>query len=397
MVLIDLLREFLGLRFNEPPLSTILILSVGFIIFHYLRQKSPKPEVKKSAALRNKVFEKPIIQPVPKNFDWATLEPVKHYPFKKAKYQLNMGIKDLDPQDYLVVDPTYKFKLELKYKIVTSNHPDYPPDKDLADCTVFYLPEAQEAIREYYDFVIEYFCAKFPKYFVKTGNQVHNKIIDKFVPAKSDPAADAQQYLIHLVNIMEEDFIILLKDPSRKNEIDGTEYYFKAGIFAFAAGFNPRDRFDTPLSFVHHPIPGYETKLKASMNRFFDRIQPFQFVTRANFSVQTHNKLYVDDSNKGHNLADDVEQKPIAYEDLDFEKGVYYRSERQTLTKLPKSGAIVFTIRTYLTPMAEIKKEPLDIRERFAGAIQLFPDDIANYKRSKEWGPAVVQYIEESL
>ena len=62
-------------------------------------------------------------------------------------------------------------------------------------------------------------------------------------------------------------------------------------MFAFAAGFNPIDRFNTPLSFIHHPIPGYESKLKISMNRFFNRLSPGQFVTRLNFSIQTHNKF----------------------------------------------------------------------------------------------------------
>lgn len=394
--------ESLELKLGEPKLSTILILCFGVFLFYSANAWKPTPgkaatKVKKGSSLKDKVVTKPKIDAVGLDFDWAKLDPVKHFPFKNAKYQLNMGIKNLEPQDYLVLDPTYKTKLLEKYKIVTNNHPDYPSEKDLKNSTLFYLPEAEEAVREYYDFVMEYVCCRWPQYFVKTGaNQIHNKITNDFVPANADTSTDAEKYLIDLVKTIEEDFIILLKDPSKEHEIDGTEYYFKAGVFAFAAGFNPRDRFDTPLSFIHHPIPGYEAKLKMSMNRFFDKLQPHRFVTRANFSVQTHGKYYVDDSNKGHNLPDDVEQKPIAYEDLDFENGVHYRSERQTLTKLPKSGAVVFTIRTYLTPMAELKNEPLEVRERLAGAIKLLPEDIAKYKRSKEWGPAVVQYLEES-
>lgn len=130
------------------------------------------------------------------------------------------------------------------------------------------------------------------------------------------------------------------------------------------------------------------------MNRFFNRLLPGQFVTRLNYSMQTHNKFYVDDANKGHNLPEGFVQEPLKYEDLDFENQVHYRSERQVLTKLPKSGAMVFTIRTYLLPLAEVKKK-VEVCDRLIGAINGFPKDISQYKRADEWGPAVIQYLSE--
>lgn len=37
---------------------------------------------------------------------------------------------------------------------------------------------------------------------------------------------------------------------------------------------------------------------------------------------------------------------------------IHFRCERQTLRRLPRTRAIVFTIRTYLLPVAEISQEP---------------------------------------
>lgn len=37
---------------------------------------------------------------------------------------------------------------------------------------------------------------------------------------------------------------------------------------------------------------------------------------------------------------------------------VHLRSERQTLRRLPRSGAIVFTVRTYKTPLEQLAREP---------------------------------------
>lgn len=54
------------------------------------------------------------------------------------------------------------------------------------------------------------------------------------------------------------------------------------------------------------------------------------------------------------------------------------RVERQTLRRLPRTGAIVFTIRVYMTPLEELAKEP-DIPGRMASAIRSWPEDVARY------------------
>lgn len=67
----------------------------------------------------------------------------------------------------------------------------------------------------------------------------------------------------------------------------------------------------------------------------------------------------------------------MEYESLDFDTQVHYRSERQVLTRLPKSKAIVFTIRTYLLPLAKVKSDGMEVRQRLIGAIKGLPEDIS--------------------
>ncbi|RLV92259.1 hypothetical protein JA1_003316 [Spathaspora sp. JA1] len=329
---------------------------------------------------------------VDSSFQWDKTPALKSYPFKDAIYKLTMGIKTLDIQDWLLIEPTYLNRINHKTKIVHNCHEDYPKDKDTRTSTLFVTDEAIPAIREFYDIVMQYMCDKYPMYFKLQGGQYHNGITDKYYPVDST-SVEAITLEEYLVENIEEDYIILLKDETREDEVDGTEYFFKGGVFAFAAGFDPNDRFNKPLSFVHHPVPGYPEKLKMSMNRFFNRLKPGQFVTRSNFSMQTHNKFYVDDANKGHNLPEDHIQEPLDIKDLDFENQVHYRSERQCLTKLPKSEAMVFTIRTYLLPLAEVKNEGREVCDRLIGAIRGLPRDISQYKRADEWGPAVIEYL----
>ena len=49
---------------------------------------------------------------------------------------------------------------------------------------------------------------------------------------------------------------------------------------------------------------------------------------------------------------------------------VYFRSERQSLRRMPKTGCICFTIRTYFHPVTDIVNEP-GIPGRLAGAIRV--------------------------
>lgn len=55
---------------------------------------------------------------------------------------------------------------------------------------------------------------------------------------------------------------------------------------------------------------------------------------------------------------------------------VWMRTERQTLRRLPKTGALVFTIRVYQTPVVELVKEP-GVPGRMASAIRSWPEDVA--------------------
>ena len=55
---------------------------------------------------------------------------------------------------------------------------------------------------------------------------------------------------------------------------------------------------------------------------------------------------------------------------------VRLRVERQTLRRLPRTGAVVFTIRVYLTPLAQLVQEP-GVPGRLASAIRSWPEDVA--------------------
>lgn len=364
-------------------------------LFLFLRtRKTPV----KSSEIKN-ATESPVeirANPVLLDFRWDTKEPAKSYPFKDKEYKLTMGISSFKADDWLLIEDTYLDRIEEKTKLITNSHPAYDSDKDLEASTVFTCEAAYPAVRELYDVVVQYMCDKYPMYFTvsKEGSTVHNEITKEDIPASAGDI-DTRKLLHILTRTIEEDCIIMMPDETLDDPEYGDEYYFKAGVFAFAAGFNPLDKINKPLSYIHEPIPGYDTVLRTSMNRYFKRLEAGQFVGRANFSIQAHNKFFVDDDNKGYHLTEEEVRRAIPFEELDFENQVHYRSERQMLTRLPKSGAIIFTIRTYLHPFSDFKTQPKEVADRFLGALDKFPDDMAKYKGLTKLAPAAMRYLRE--
>jgi hypothetical protein len=113
-------------------------------------------------------------------------------------------------------------------------------------------------------------------------------------------------------------------------------------------------------------------------------MKPGDIVSRQNFFMQTNDVLF--------------QQEPFADapgDNVDIEQ-VRIRHERQTLRRLPRTRAILFTVRTYLTRVVDLEDEPESIRE-LLGAIEALPDNMARYKGRPIWGEAVESWCKKQL
>jgi hypothetical protein len=72
----------------------------------------------------------------------------------------------------------------------------------------------------------------------------------------------------------------------------------------------------------------------------------------------------------------------------------WFRSERQTLRRLPKSGGVVFTIRTYFHPITEICEESY-VPGRLASAVRSWGDNVSKYKGKEKYGEVLLEYLDK--
>ena len=75
-------------------------------------------------------------------------------------------------------------------------------------------------------------------------------------------------------------------------------------------------------------------------------------------------------------------------------ENVLIRQERQTFRRLPRSEAVLFTVKTSLQKLTElIGKDLLDL----AGEIRSWPAELARYKGRDRWGKCVLDFCDANV
>lgn len=72
------------------------------------------------------------------------------------------------------------------------------------------------------------------------------------------------------------------------------------------------------------------------------------------------------------------------------------RHERQTLRRLPRTRAVMFMVRTYLTPVTDLRDEE-DNLWAFREAVRAWPPVMAKYKGRHVWGEVFENWCREVL
>jgi alpha-1,2-mannosyltransferase len=137
-------------------------------------------------------------------------------------------------------------------------------------------------------------------------------------------------------------------------------------------------------------VPHFKEKLEKGMMNFFRRVQPEGPVLRNNYFFQ------VDDDLAWSASIGDEDSEGVGWVTSEKNKAIehhYYRSERQSLRRLPRSGGVVFTIRTYFHPVTEIAQEPY-VPGRLASAVRSFTDPVAQYKGKEKYGEVLLEYLD---
>ncbi|KAF2735032.1 hypothetical protein EJ04DRAFT_222001 [Polyplosphaeria fusca] len=270
------------------------------------------------------------IVPLP-DFDLTSTPPIKIRPFK-PKYHLTMALENITLSDLIVMDNTYESRIALRKHLIQT----HPQDILAAQ------PPATDAIFEFYTWITStYLPQRFPTLFTLLPNGLLNTITQETVPLTPNSPLAA---LRTLGTTIDTDFLFLL--PSSLPS-DTNRYRLHAFISCFPSGFSTPQKLGLRLDEIHAPVPGYRDKLERSMDRFFASLPAGKIVRRVNWSVTTHGELFC---LAGTHLSEEEMRRREEEGEEEKEWGLdktVLRCERQTLHRLPRSGALVFGFKTY--------------------------------------------------
>jgi hypothetical protein len=127
-----------------------------------------------------------------------------------------------------------------------------------------------------------------------------------------------------LSRLVQEDLCLLDKR--------GDEHVLTAAVLGFPAGWTLAEKLGHPMMRIHRPVAPYDEGIGARVQRMFDNLPEGRILGRANLHRESEGHLWRAQS--------EADPKP------DRSRAAFERSEWQTIRRVPRTDAILFTIHT---------------------------------------------------
>ncbi len=138
-----------------------------------------------------------------------------------------------------------------------------------------------------------------------------------------------------LGHLCQNDFVLMEKR--------GVEHVLTGAVLCFPASWRLSEKAGRPLVDIHVPVDEYTEDVARRVQRLFDGIQVGRPLWR-------FNQLWYEDPE----LFQPRSQSEPRRVGAGLSKGPYYRTERQTLLRLPQTRAVVFAIHTFVLARGDV-------------------------------------------
>jgi hypothetical protein len=221
------------------------------------------------------------------------------------------------PHDWVMADDAFAGQLALRERLVA----------ECRDAVIGCLPEAGAAAQE----LLEALLHELPEQgWHRAGDILTRPDGVRVKPDRDDPLGSCAR-------LVQEDFAILQPDGQGA-------HVMTAGVVCFPALWTLREKLGRTLGGLHAPVASFDADMTGRVERVFASLRPEIALQRGNVLIYTDARL--------HQPAREGAPKILA---PGRERLV--RIERQTLRRLPVSGAVVFSIHTCLMPVAWLTEQ----------------------------------------
>jgi hypothetical protein len=281
-------------------------------------------------------------------------------PFKPGPFRMAMGLNELDPRDWIEIDANYPAELVQKKRLLAERHAE-----------VFAAqPSSERGGAEVLEMLTQHLASRFSENFTRAGANFTNKLTGE----NWDLAAPRMHPLDLAARCVQEDLCLM--------QVREGVAHLAAASVCFPSRWKLHEKIGTPMSAIHGPVPFYE-KIAAASDRFLSLLAPNKLVWRVNWSLHDSPELF-----------QPVAAPPAigsgAITAQNAGEFLWLRTERQTLRRLPLSGDILFTIRTYVRPLRDYVGEHAPA---LADALRNLPPETIAYKGLRAQIDAAIQFL----
>ena len=293
-----------------------------------------------------------------------------YQPYVAGPFRWRLALRPLDLSDWIQIGDDYDHEMDAKREVLRDHHSTVVATIDGIE------PECAEILSE----LAAHLCATRPDWFVREGDTIVNTHRNERWPlTPADDGSWAMHPLDVAGRLVQEDMALLVERDGR--------LVFGGGTVCFPNRWDLSSKLGRTMEEVHAPVDRLNEQLGDPIDSFFQRLSVDKPFWRLGWGV-----LDTDDPYQPMDGTASIPPALPAVGDPATGERLFLRVERETLRRFPTTKCVLFTIRTYIRPLAHLVERPADAG-RLADALEQLPDDVRDYKRTTELTAAAVQWL----
>ena len=285
----------------------------------------------------------------------------RHRPYAEGVKPFAIGLRPIAPRDWIEADERLAAELALKEEIFAAEGEE----------AFAALPGGEAAQEMIAAALAAHLPERFPDIYEADGEGI--RVAGKRVSLRADAP------LKQAARLVQEDLLLMQRSDEG--------WRLTAGALCFPSTWRLGDKLGRPMEAIHAPVPGFAGAMGDRIRRIFDHLPSGERVERFNLSIYG-------DAELRHAVTRAPAEK--------FSEGrsalalAHLRVERQTLWKLAP-GDILFTVRTYLDPLAHLARRPdgASLATALAAHLREMTPEQRAYKGIEQGNARLMAAIEE--
>jgi dimethylamine monooxygenase subunit A len=295
--------------------------------------------------------------------------PYRPYLSSSAEFQL--GLRPFKQPQWLLRDASsVRIMREKRLRMAAVPSPHYKA-----------LPSSIPAQHELRQRVVSHLASHIPTQF-----QLSNGVLASTLDGTTHNVDDAGDPLLQLSGMIEEDFMLIEEVEGKQIITAACNAYSSSGRLVASVG--------RALPWAHEPVPELTEKLGSRIDRMLATIHPDTPCERFNWLLTPVSAIFFPQD--PHAQTASTLQNVMAQLHASPERAgelLWIRVERQTLSRLPATNAVAFSIHTYSDPLSSIVADAASVRGILA-LLQSYSAQRLRYSEMEQTRDFAIQWLE---